>query len=126
MSLTNYLANFILNDYFTQATYTPYLALHITDPTNAGLANTELTTAIMPTYARKQITFGTATNRTVSNSIEVVWTALPVVSIGYLALWDHATVGNLLAVFPADPPFNFTTSGGTLRVGISTIVVQIP
>lgn len=123
MALTNFLSNSILTNRFTNGT--TYLALHTADPTNAGLANTELTVLTAPTYTRKAVTWSTASNRSVMNSAIINWSGLPILSIGYLACWDAVTGGNMLAVFPCARPLSVTTSGGSIYLPLHSVTVII-
>jgi hypothetical protein len=122
LAITNFLVNLILADYFSSGS-TQYVALHISDPTNAGLADTELSTVSAPTYTRQAVTWSSPVNRGIYNTNLLSWLALPVVSIGYLAVWDAATGGHLLAVFPAKPTFDVTTAGGSIKIPAQSIAV---
>lgn len=124
MSLTNFLVNQVLSDYFT-SNGTQYLALHITDPTNSGLATTELSTTSMATYTRKQVTWSTPVNRAVTNTNLIQWQAMPAVNIGFLAVWDAPTGGHLLATMPVADPFEIATAGATIYLPIGSIAVTI-
>lgn len=124
MALTNTTAHAILGDTFTGKTL--YVGLHITDPTNAGLADTELTTAIASTYARKPVTFTAPANRAVSNNNELLWLALPVVSIGYLGVWSAPAGGTLMAVFGTTAgALDILVAGGSIRLPIHSIAITI-
>lgn len=123
MALTNLLANRLLSEYFTTAR--TYLGLHITDPTNAGLATTEVTTISAPGYARQSVTWSTPANRAVSNVAIVSWVGLPMSSYGFLGCWDAAIGGNLLAVFTCKDPLVVATSGGSIYLPIGGIAVTI-
>lgn len=123
MAFTNNFCNTLLQTYFTNGTM--YLGLHVTDPTNAGLATSELSTATAPNYARQSVTWTAPSNRSVSNVGVISWNGLPVVSCGYVAAWDASTGGNMLSVFPAPSPLSVTTSGGSIYIPANAIVVTI-
>lgn len=123
MALTNLMANTILTQYFTSAS--TYLALHVQDPTNAGLASTELTTAVAPAYTRRPIAWSTPANRSVGTTAIISWVGLPITSIGYLGAWDAATGGNLLAVFNCANPLVVATTGGSIYIPIGGVSVTL-
>lgn len=122
MSLTNYLVNQLLAEYFTTG---QYVALHISDPTNAGLASTELSPTTMPSYARQPVTWTSPLNRAVVNANLIQWVALPVVNIGYLGIWDAVVGGNLLAALECPDPFEIVRAGSSIHLPPSTIAVTI-
>lgn len=123
MAITNTLCNTILSANFT--TQTHYLALHVQDPTNAGLASTELSTALAPTYTRQPVSWSTPSNRSVSNTAIINWVGLPIVSCGYLGAWSARTGGTLLAVFNCANPLTVLTSGGSIYLPVSAIAVTL-
>lgn len=92
------MTNLMLAAYFNNPHPPHYIGLHVTDPTNAGLASTEISSVTTPTYHRQMVTWSTPANRAVTNTNKIQWTALPRTEIGYLGIWDAATNGNMLAV----------------------------
>jgi hypothetical protein len=123
MALTTYMVNQILEARFTDPPSGQYVGLHISDPTNAGLANTELTTISAPNYTRQEVFWSEPINRGVTNANVLTWLALPVISIGYLGIWNAPTGGNLLAVLQCYESFDVTTAGGAIRIPVDGIAV---
>jgi hypothetical protein len=117
------MANSILSNRFTNANPSHHLGLHVTDPTNAGLASTELTSVIAPSYTRQPVVWSSPVSRAVTNTNTIQWLALPVVSIGYLGVWNSPTGGSLLAVLACDEPFEVTVAGGSIRLAPETLAV---
>lgn len=122
MALTNLLVNEILVQYFGG---TLYAALHVSDPTNAGLASTELSPVSIPTYSRQAVTWSTPANRSVTNANPVQWVGLPAVSCGFIGIWDAVTNGNMLAVMACREALQITTAGSSIYVPIGSIAVVI-
>lgn len=123
MAFTNVFCNTLLSSFFTNSSM--YLGLHITDPTNAGLATTELSTVSAPNYTRQPVVWTSPSNRSVSNVGIIAWNGLPIISCGYVAAWDSPTGGSMLAVFPAPTPLAVTTSGGSIYIPANAIVVTV-
>lgn len=123
MALTNITANAILNQYFTNAT--TWLSLHITDPTNAGLASTEVSSVTAPAYNRQQVSWSTPANRTVSNMAIISWVGMPISSYGFLGCYDAAVGGNLIAVFSCAAPLEIASSGGSIYIPVGGVAVAI-
>jgi hypothetical protein len=122
MALTNLLVNQILGQYFTTG---QYIGLHISDPTTAGLATTELSPTTMPSYARQPVIWTPPLNRAVVNANLLQWLALPAVTVGYLGVWDAVTGGNLLAVMECIEPFEIILPGSSIHLPPSTIGVTL-
>lgn len=124
MALSNYLVGELLTEYFAGKTH--YLSLHVTDPTTAGLADTELSPATVANYARKPTGWSAAANRGVYNTLQLSWLGMPVVSVGYLGVWDAPIGGQLLAVLRcADRPLEVPSSGGAILLPIGSIGIVL-
>ena len=96
-AFSNYLENKILlhvldNDSYTSPT-TVYLGLHTADPTDAG-TGTEVSGG---SYARQSVAF-TVTNNEATNSsaIEFPTATGSWGTVGWVAVWDADTSGNML------------------------------
>lgn len=75
-----------------------YIALHIADPSDSGLLNTELTGG---SYIRQHVTFLPAASDEsgrgyVTNRIEVNFRSLPSGTVTHVGLWDAGTEGSLI------------------------------
>lgn len=123
MALTTLMTNLMLGAFFNNGTH--WLGLHVTDPTTAGLASTELSSVTIPTYSRKQITWTAPANRSVVNTAAVQWTSLPVVEIGYLGVWSAQTGGDLLAVLVCREPLLVGTAGASIYCPAGSLAVVI-
>ena len=109
MRLTTYLQNKLANHVLKNTAYTPptalYVALHTSDPTEAGNIG-EVTTTAFPSYARKSLTIGTITNGLGQNSAEVTWLAAPAMIVTHFSVWDASTGGNALWYGPLNSAAN--------------------
>lgn len=96
---SNYLENELLDHVFAGASYSApsdvFLALYTSAPTDAG-GGTEVTGS---GYARQDITFGTASSGTISNTVAVSFTASGgnFGTITAVGIFDASSSGNLLA-----------------------------
>lgn len=96
--MSNYLENALINATLRATTYTApstvYLALYLTDPTDAD-TGTEVSGG---SYARQSITFGAPSNGLTSNSAPIEFPAAtaPWGTIRYIGIRDNVTGGNLL------------------------------
>lgn len=124
MTLSNLVVNQILSNYFP-ADASHYLALHIADPTTAGLASTEVSTVNTPVYARKQVAWSAPANRSVYNSAPVQWTGLPPLEIGFLGVWDALTNGNLLASLACAQPLTVTAAGQSIYLPAGSVAITL-
>lgn len=92
--ITTYTRNRLL-DYMYRgvafATAPVFASLHTASPGQGG-AN-EL---IGRSYARQQVSFGTAASQLISNSADVVFLDLPAADVGYLGAFDQSGGGNLV------------------------------
>lgn len=103
MSLTNYGEIEILKWFFTTLSASRptswYVALHLSDPGEAGTAG-EATTTEDADYVRKSITFDTPASGQAGSAAAVSWTVSSA-SAGYtvthISICDAATGGNVLA-----------------------------
>jgi hypothetical protein len=96
-AFSNYLENKILlhvldNDAYTSQT-TVYLGLHTADPTDAG-TGTEVSGG---SYARQSVAFTVTDNAATNDSaIEFPTATGSWGTIGWVAVWDNLTSGNML------------------------------
>ena len=137
MSISDYLEAKILNAVFNATAYSEpgdvWVSLHDADPTDVtatALAN-EITGG---SYVRKQVAFDTAAGvgGIVDNDADIVWTGMPECvagganeQLGWVAIFDAATVGNLLWSGALTTPKNinagdtFTVAAGDLDVTLA-------
>jgi hypothetical protein len=119
--------NDILMAFFTNAGTTTsmtfpnhYLAIHTQDPTDLGLASTELSGGA---YTRQQIHWTSAVNKTVSNNSQLIFNGLPAATATYWGIWNAATGGQVLFVIPIPTPI-VVGSGGTIIVPTADVAIQ--
>lgn len=124
MTLASYAVNQILSSYFP-ADASHFLALHVADPTTAGLASTEVSTVATPVYARKPVAWSAPANRGVYNTAPVQWSGLPAMEIGYLGVWDALTNGNLLASLACPQPLTVLTNGQSIYLPPGSLAITI-
>jgi len=96
--MSNYLENALINGTLRAISYaaptTVYLALYLTDPTDADVG-TEVSGG---SYARQSITFGAPNNGVTSNSLAIEFPQATASwgTIQYIGIRDNLTGGNLL------------------------------
>jgi len=96
--MSNYLENALINGTLRATTYTApstvYLALYLTDPTDAD-TGTEVSGG---SYARQAITFGAPSNGSSSNSVAIEFPQATGTwgTVAYIGIRDNLTGGNLL------------------------------
>lgn len=96
--MSNYLENALINGTLRATSYTApttvYLALYLTDPTDADVG-TEVSGG---SYARQSITFGAPSNGVTSNSLAIEFPQATASwgTIQYIGIRDNVTGGNLL------------------------------
>jgi len=96
--MSNYLENALINGTLRATTYsaptTVYLALYLTDPTDADVG-TEVSGG---SYARQAITFGAPSNGSSSNSVAIEFPQATGTwgTVAYIGIRDNLTGGNLL------------------------------
>lgn len=96
--MSNYLENALINGTLRATSYaaptTVYLALYLTDPTDADVG-TEVSGG---SYARQSITFGAPSNGVTSNSVAIEFPQATASwgTIQYIGIRDNLTGGNLL------------------------------
>ena len=107
-SITNYTENNILNHFFGKELFVPltnmYLALFVDDPTEEGLTVSEPS---LFGYARTEIVFGTAANRTIAQSGAITFPQCDGGGWGTLQHWgimDAETGGNMIAYGELETP----------------------
>jgi hypothetical protein len=123
MSSSNYLENKLVDHVTGVATYTPptglYAKLHTGDPGEDGTANASAETT------RKQVTFGTSSGGSATNTNTPTWTNLPAAeSISYASIWDAATAGNCLYISEVISPAISVAVGEGISFNAGQISIQ--
>jgi hypothetical protein len=96
--MSNYLENALINGTLRATSYTApttvYLALYLTDPTDADVG-TEVSGG---SYVRQSITFGAPSGGVTSNSVAIEFPQATAAwgTIQYIGIRDSLTTGNLL------------------------------
>jgi hypothetical protein len=96
--MSNYLENALINGTLRAISYTApttvYLALYLTDPTDADVG-TEVSGG---SYVRQSITFGAPSGGVASNSVAIEFPQSTAAwgTIQYIGIRDNLTTGNLL------------------------------
>lgn len=121
---TTYLKNKILEHITGKTTYTKpantYLGFFTDDPTVAGLSTAEVYGG---SYARQQITWGTASDGFIRNNALVTFPAMPSATIKYWGVYDAATNGNLLEYFPFEVPM-VIPAGQTPSIDANNLILR--
>lgn len=124
--MSNYLENALINATLRATSYTSpaavYLALFLTDPTDAD-SGTECTGS---GYTRQAITFGAPSNGVTTNSaaIEYAQAGNSWGTITHIGIRDALTSGNLLFHSPLDASKTIAT-GDVFRVAAGSLSVTL-
>lgn len=126
---SDYLENELLDHVLRNAAYTPattvYAALFTSAASLAELEAGTLTNEVTGgSYARQSITFAAASGGVTQNTAAVEFVNMPAVTVGFVAIMDAATVGNVL--YYAALSANKTTSvGDTLSFAVGDLTVTL-
>jgi hypothetical protein len=112
--LVNAAKNSMLDNFGTLATFA---SLHTADP---GTSGTSELTGGSPAYARKAITWASASTASKASSAQVVFD-VPAATISYLGYWSAASAGTFYGSRPLDTNQTFATQG-TYTVAAGGIV----
>jgi hypothetical protein len=109
--LGNYLANAVLATYFQNGPV--WLALHLSDPTPTGDANTEFSGG---NYSRQRIYFGAPGSKSITNNSSVIFPNLAPATIPYFGFWTSkaATNTGFLSSYQLVPPLAVIASSQVL------------
>ena len=124
--ISNYLENNLINLTLRNVAYTPattiYVALFLSDPTDAG-TGTECSAA---SYARQTISFSASSNGTTANTNEILFSSATTDwgNITHAALYDASTGGNLLYYSPLTTSKSIAV-GDIFRIAIGNLTVQL-
>lgn len=114
MSLSNYsetaLCNWLRGSANMPAAATPYIALFSSNPTDTGLAGTDVTTLVRPA-GRLAVTFGAPSNGVIANTIAVNFgDSANDTSITHFGIYDAVSGGNLICYGALSSPRTVLTS----------------
>lgn len=128
MSFSDYLENKLLDHVFGGTPYTApaavYVALSTTAPADDGTGVTEPAGG---GYARQAATFGTASAGSISNSATVTFPESTAAwgTITHFALYDAATLGNMLAHGALTTSRTVDAAGITLSFAAGALTVTL-
>lgn len=117
--ITNYLGNLVLTNYLIPQGV--WLGLHTADPGTQGSTGSEF---IGGGYARQQITWSPASNRSTGNNNALQFLNLPGGTITYMGIWDASTGGNILYSIPLATALTVTT-GQYFSVPVSDLAIVL-
>jgi hypothetical protein len=124
--ISNYLENALINGTLRATTYTApttiYVALYLTDPTDAD-SGTEVSGA---SYVRQSVAFSAPSNGVTSNSAAVEFPQATTTwgTVAYIGLRDASTAGNLLYHSPLDVSKLIETAD-IFKINIGSLTVTL-
>lgn len=124
--MSNYLENALINGTLRATSYTApttvYLALYLTDPTDADVG-TEVSGG---SYVRQSITFGSPSNGVTSNSVAIEFPQATAAwgTIQYIGIRDGLTGGNLLYHTPLNASKEIA-SGDIFKITAGNLTVTL-
>lgn len=124
--ISNYLENALINGTLRATSYTApttiYVALYLTDPTDAD-SGTEVSGA---SYVRQSVTFAAPSNGVTSNSSAVEFPQATTTwgTVAYIGLRDASTAGNLLYHSPLDVSKLIETAD-IFKINIGSLTVTL-
>jgi len=124
--ISNYLENALINVTLRATSYTApttvYVALYTSDPTDAD-AGTEVSGG---SYARQSVTFAAPSDGVTTNSADVTFPTATGTwgTVGWLAIRDASTAGNLLYYTPLDVSKSIT-SGDVFKIATGNLSVTL-
>ncbi len=119
-SLSNYLANTVLNAYFHNSGC--WIGLHESDPTALGQYDTEVSGG---SYARQEIDFSYAGSRTTGNTNKVIFDDMPEKVITHVAIWNAPTGGQMLAYHQLSSSIS-VPEGERFTVPLNSLAITFP
>jgi len=113
---------------------TPYVMLHVGDPSYNGTANEAQKPSAAGDIARKAATFGAAANhaenteRTAVTTADIEWSGAEIDAsqeITHFSVWDAETAGNLLHVAAVTTPKTTGSDGVTIATGDLEVAITV-
>jgi len=116
-AFSDYLENKLIDHTLRNVTYTPattvYLALFTSSADIAQLeANTITNEVTGGSYARQSVTFSASGSGSTSNTVTVIFSNLPAITLGFIAVMDAGTAGNILYYAQLGSPVSVAAGDG--------------
>ncbi len=124
--MSNYLENALINATLRNTSYTSpaavYVSLHTADPTDAG-TGTEVSGG---SYARQSATFGAPSNGVSTTTADITFPQATASwgTIGWIAIWDASTAGNMLYHTALDTSKSIDT-GDIFKIATGSLTVTL-
>jgi hypothetical protein len=124
--MSNYLENALINGTLRGTTFTApttvYVSLHTADPTDAG-TGTEVSGG---SYIRQAATFGAPSNgvSTTTADINYPQATAGYGTVGWIAIWDAQTTGNMLYHTPLSTSKTIDT-GDIFKIAAGSLTVTL-
>lgn len=124
--MSNYLENALINATLRNTSYTSpaavYVSLHTADPTDAG-TGTEVSGG---SYARQSATFGAPSNGVSTTTADITFPQATASwgTIGWIAIWDASTTGNMLYHTALDTSKSIDT-GDIFKIASGSLTVTL-
>ena len=124
--MSNYLENALINATLRNTSYTSpaavYISLHTADPTDAG-SGTEVSGNA---YIRQSATFGAPSNGVSTTTADITFPQATASwgTIGWIAIWDASTTGNMLYHTALDTSKSIDT-GDIFKIASGSLTVTL-
>lgn len=124
--MSNYLENALINATLRNTSYTSpaavYVSLHTADPTDAG-TGTEVSGG---SYDRQSATFGAPSNGVSTTTADITFPQATASwgTIGWIAIWDASTTGNMLYHTALDTSKSIDT-GDIFKIASGSLTVTL-
>jgi hypothetical protein len=114
---SDYLENKLIDHTLRNVAYTPattvYLALFTSSANASQLETNTITNEVTGSgYARQSVTFSAAASGGTSNSATVTFSNLPATTLGFIAVMDASTAGNVLYYAQLGSPVSIAAGDG--------------
>lgn len=130
-ALSNFLELELLDHVLRNAAYTPpptvYVALFTSSASLAELEAGTLTNEVTAggnTYERQAAAFDVAASGATANTGALTWNDMPAVTVGYVAIMDASTAGNVLFGGPLTTPRTLS-AGDTFAIAAGALDVTM-
>ena len=128
-AFSDYLENKIIDHTLRNTTFTApatvYIALFTSTASNAQLEANTLTNEVTGgSYARQSAAFSAASGGSTSNTGTVTFSNLPATTLGYAAIMDASTAGNILYYVQLSAPVT-VGAGDSFQINTSGFTVQL-
>lgn len=128
-AFSNYLEDKIVDHTLRNVAYTPattlYLALFTSSASTAQLEAGTLTNEVTGgSYVRQVITFNASSGGSTSNVLQITFSNLPAMTLGYVAIVDASTAGNILYYVQISSPVSIAAGDG-YQINAGGFTVQL-